>query len=130
MFITEKELEEMGRDFSSQGYNPNHPTILKILAHNKKCEFCNGGGLVCENHRDKEWTAGLGGCECGAGMPCDCMMPGSGLLKLVYKKIIGINIETGFCDDCQKPVKLDIYNHKTSPKLMLCAECGQFAKPF
>ena len=37
------------------------------------CEKCHGCGWVCENHPDRPW-GGLvpGGCECGAGMPCEC----------------------------------------------------------
>jgi hypothetical protein len=35
------------------------------------CRNCYGEKLVCENHPDAPWNAGLPfGCECGAGMPC------------------------------------------------------------
>lgn len=47
-------------------------------------------------------------------------------LKLIYKKIVGVDIETGFCDDCNRVVKADMYNHRAIPPLMVCADCGQF----
>ena len=53
-----------------------------------KCETCDDGGWVCENHRDKAWQGGDAKCcaenppnddprwaewGCGAGAPCpDC----------------------------------------------------------
>lgn len=37
---------------------------------NDKCKVCHGDGWVCENHPDKAWSKS--GCECGAGMPCEC----------------------------------------------------------
>jgi hypothetical protein len=37
----------------------------------KNCPICFGIGWVCENHPDKAWDKELG-CECGAGMPCEC----------------------------------------------------------
>lgn len=39
-----------------------------------KCENCQDEGWVCENHTDRPWNganAHEGGCECGAGMPCE-----------------------------------------------------------
>jgi hypothetical protein len=36
------------------------------------CKICLGLGWVCENHRNRIWDLMLGGCECGAGMPCEC----------------------------------------------------------
>ena len=36
------------------------------------CPVCHDLGWVCENHPDKAWTEGVGGCQCGAGMPCVC----------------------------------------------------------
>jgi hypothetical protein len=38
---------------------------------NSNCPICYGLGWVCENHPDKVWDRELG-CECGAGMPCEC----------------------------------------------------------
>ena len=35
------------------------------------CPKCSGIGWVCENHPDKAWSDELG-CQCGAGMPCEC----------------------------------------------------------
>jgi hypothetical protein len=35
-----------------------------------KCARCEDLGWVCENHDDKPWREGPGGCECGAGAPC------------------------------------------------------------
>jgi len=35
-----------------------------------KCARCEDLGWVCENHDDKPWRDGPGGCECGAGAPC------------------------------------------------------------
>lgn len=37
-----------------------------------KCENCQGLRWVCENHKDQPWDELLsGGCECGAGEPCN-----------------------------------------------------------
>jgi hypothetical protein len=35
-----------------------------------KCTRCEDLGWVCENHLDKPWREGEGGCTCGAGAPC------------------------------------------------------------
>jgi len=35
-----------------------------------KCTRCDDIGWVCENHTDKPWHMGAGGCMCGAGAPC------------------------------------------------------------
>ena len=35
------------------------------------CPVCAGLGWVCENHPNKVWDRDRG-CECGAGMPCEC----------------------------------------------------------
>ena len=40
-----------------------------------KCPICFGIGWVCENHPDKPWDKELG-CECGAGVPCECNRAG------------------------------------------------------
>jgi hypothetical protein len=32
------------------------------------CKTCHGERWVCENHTDQPWNKG--GCECGAGEPC------------------------------------------------------------
>jgi len=42
------------------------------MKEKEDCPRCNGSGLVCENHQDKEWGDMPSGCECGAGMPCEC----------------------------------------------------------
>ena len=36
------------------------------------CSICLGIGFVCENHPDKAWSE-ESGCQCGAGMPCQCV---------------------------------------------------------
>lgn len=36
-----------------------------------RCKICFGLGWVCENHPRRAWSAELG-CQCGAGMPCEC----------------------------------------------------------
>jgi hypothetical protein len=36
-----------------------------------KCPTCFGLGWVCENHPKRAWTEEMG-CQCGAGMPCEC----------------------------------------------------------
>ena len=41
----------------------------------KKCPICFGVGWVCENHPGKPWDQELG-CECGAGVPCECNSAG------------------------------------------------------
>ena len=38
---------------------------------NRFCPLCLGVGWVCENHPNRVWDDDLG-CQCGAGMPCDC----------------------------------------------------------
>jgi hypothetical protein len=37
----------------------------------ENCPICFGIGWVCENHPDRAWDKELG-CQCGAGMPCQC----------------------------------------------------------
>jgi len=36
------------------------------------CPICHGRGWVCENHPHLAWTEKPTGCQCGAGMPCEC----------------------------------------------------------
>ena len=36
------------------------------------CEVCLGIGWVCENHPNRAFSAECG-CQCGAGMPCECV---------------------------------------------------------
>jgi len=36
------------------------------------CKVCLSIGWVCENHPQRAWTDELG-CQCGAGMPCECV---------------------------------------------------------
>jgi hypothetical protein len=36
-----------------------------------RCPKCFGLGWVCENHPNRAWSDELG-CQCGAGMPCEC----------------------------------------------------------
>ena len=36
------------------------------------CPHCRGLGWVCENHPRMAWSDDAEGCQCGAGMPCDC----------------------------------------------------------
>ena len=45
-----------------------------------KCIACDDTYWVCENHADKPWrkpSAGVEGCECGDGMPCEVCNAGS-----------------------------------------------------
>ena len=44
---------------------------------NPDCCICFGLGWVCENHPQRAWDEELG-CQCGAGMPCECQ-PTDGL---------------------------------------------------
>ena len=37
----------------------------------QECENCRGLGWVCENHPSQPWSS-REGCQCGAGMPCEC----------------------------------------------------------
>jgi hypothetical protein len=39
---------------------------------NPECPICLGSGWVCENHPKLAWSERLG-CQCGAGMPCECV---------------------------------------------------------
>lgn len=52
------------------GTCPSCDTLL--LMTDVKCPICHGLGWVCENHPNRAWTEGEGGCQCGAGMPCEC----------------------------------------------------------
>ncbi|KJC55486.1 hypothetical protein UB31_00460 [Bradyrhizobium sp. LTSP849] len=37
------------------------------------CPNCQDLRWVCENHPNRAWSEVLeGGCQCGAGMPCEC----------------------------------------------------------
>lgn len=36
------------------------------------CPVCFGIGWVCENHSNRAWDEEIG-CQCGAGMPCQCI---------------------------------------------------------
>ena len=46
--------------------------LLAALTNGKpQCQICFGIGWVCENHPKRAWSAELG-CQCGAGMPCEC----------------------------------------------------------
>jgi hypothetical protein len=38
---------------------------------NPNCAYCNGLGWVCENHPHMAWSDEAG-CQCGAGMLCEC----------------------------------------------------------
>ena len=38
---------------------------------NPDCPVCFGIGWVCENHSNRAWDEQKG-CQCGAGMPCEC----------------------------------------------------------
>ena len=39
---------------------------------NPECPICFGIGWVCENHPNRAWDEQKG-CQCGAGMPCECV---------------------------------------------------------
>lgn len=39
---------------------------------NSSRPVCFGLGWVCENHPKRAWSDELG-CQCGAGMPCECV---------------------------------------------------------
>jgi hypothetical protein len=41
----------------------------------RHCFKCLGVGWVCENHQSLAWHDELG-CQCGAGMPCECNRDG------------------------------------------------------
>ena len=41
------------------------------MAISPTCPICFGIGWVCENHPKRVWSEELG-CQCGAGMPCEC----------------------------------------------------------
>ena len=41
------------------------------MAISPTCPICFGIGWVCENHPKHVWSEELG-CQCGAGMPCEC----------------------------------------------------------
>ena len=38
----------------------------------RDCPYCHGLGWVCENHPTLAWCDD--GCQCGAGMPCECQV--------------------------------------------------------
>jgi hypothetical protein len=39
---------------------------------NPKCPYCKGLGWVCENHPHLAWSDDEAGCQCVAGMLCEC----------------------------------------------------------
>ena len=39
---------------------------------NPKCRVCRGLGWVCENHPERPWLDEVDGCQCSAGMRCEC----------------------------------------------------------
>jgi hypothetical protein len=39
---------------------------------NPNCPYCKGLGWVCENHPHMAWSDDEAGCQCGAGMLCEC----------------------------------------------------------
>ena len=45
----------------------------------------------------------------------------------VANRVLGEKLE--FCGDCNKKVKVKIYNDKVEPAVKVCAICGQFTKP-
>lgn len=47
-------------------------TISESDGADAACEICNGGGWVCENHRQNDWKWGQQTCCGGAGAPCKC----------------------------------------------------------
>ena len=59
----------------------------------KGCLICLGLGWVCENHPDKVWDKDLG-CECGAGMPCQCN--GAGVPGVDEPDTSGILVQENF----------------------------------
>jgi hypothetical protein len=38
----------------------------------QNCRYCHGLGWIFENHPTLAWTDEITGCQCGAGMPCEC----------------------------------------------------------
>ncbi len=62
-------------------------------------------------------------CEGCHEAPGDCV--GTEKCDIAKKTIAAqVNVKTGFCEDCQKKVKVEVYNGKTGT--LICAECGQF----
>lgn len=55
---------------------------------NPDCPVCFGLGWVCENHPDKVWDER--GCECGAGMTCECNVTPEVKQGIVEPDITGI----------------------------------------
>jgi hypothetical protein len=45
---------------------------FQFLMTNPNCTICLGIGWVCENHPKRAWRERRG-CQCGAGMPCECV---------------------------------------------------------
>jgi hypothetical protein len=57
---------------------------------NPNCPYCFGLGWVCENHPHLAWTDDPKGCQCGAGMPCECQGKQDGIdepdVKVIPKR--------------------------------------------
>ena len=71
-----------------------------------KCPVCLGIGWVCENHPDRAWSEEFG-CQCGAGMPCECFRA-DGLEEPDISQVIMRDRSTKLtppllasCDDCK-----------------------------
>jgi hypothetical protein len=46
--------------------------MLDLVHFGPECPICFGLGRVCENHPKRACSEELG-CQCGAGMPCECV---------------------------------------------------------
>ena len=73
---------------NAQSFLTNYRTRLETMseAESRAVAVRFGLGLVCENHPDRAWDRDVG-CECGAGMPCECQRA-SGLEPPDVSKII------------------------------------------
>ena len=71
---------------------------------NPKCPVCLGLGWVCENHPDRAWDTDIG-CECGAGVPCECQRA-NGLEQLTSVKFFRRSVDVATRNVLQGNFKL------------------------
>ena len=73
-------------------WNGPSPTGLDVMT-DVNCPICQGLGWVCENHPTRAWTEKEGGCQCGAGMPCECNRVNADDMPDVEAVIVEIEVD-------------------------------------
>ena len=77
---------------------------------NPNCPICKGLGWVCENHPELPWSDETG-CQCGAGMTCQCNRTEGHEEPDVTQLLDGNDIEV------ERQNNADAYDHNPNKKL-------------